>query len=394
MNSIDDGPASRPASAPKPFHPFVHPEILRAAHGDDRPWGRRLGSAPRRHLAWMLGALVAVAVLHALYFARGFFLPLAMAVLFAGVLRPLVQQLARWRLPRTLAAALVVLATLAAVGGAASYLVGPAAAWVQHAPDAFSRFELKLSTIKAPLEQLTQATDRVAHLARPSGRVEAAAQAPGLDLLGLTQALAVDVIIVLILLFFLLGSGDFFFRELVGLVPPAARARAVACATRIERQISVYLFTVTAINFCLGGVASFALWLLGVPNAVLWGAMLGAATFIPYLGPVVAIAVIAGVSLITLDDVPRALVAPLVCAVLSATEGYLVTPLVVGKSLALNPVVIFVALTFWTWMWGIPGAIIAVPLLMVTKIVCDHVPALTRVGRLLGDYEGTPGAST
>jgi predicted PurR-regulated permease PerM len=343
---------------------------------------------------WVLGGLMALAVVYTLYFARQFLLPIAMALLLTGLLRPLVSSLVRRRLPQALAAGLVVLGAILATSVALYNLAGPAASWLRRAPGALDRFEQKVRIVTAPLDHLAQAADRMSRLVHMRS-----AEARGLevgdlsfDWLGLTQQVAFELVVTLMLLYFLLASGDFFFRQLLAVLPRAiGRHRVEVCAVEIEKQISVYLVTVTSINFCLGGAASFALWLLGVPNPVLWGALLGVATYVPYIGPVVAIVIIGGVALISIDDLMLALAAPLACASLSLLEGYVVTPVVVGRSLALNPLVVFLALIFWSWLWGIAGAIMAVPLLVTGKILCDNIRGLGPLGRVLGSYREKAG---
>lgn len=127
-----------------------------------------------------------------------------------------------------------------------------------------------------------------------------------------------------------------------------------------------------------------ALYLTGLPNPLLWGAVAGLLNFIPYVGPVAGVSIVAVVSLATFDETGRALAAPAAYTVIQALEGYLVTPLVMGRRLTLNPVALFLWLIFWTWIWGIPGTLLAVPLLAVVKTVCDNVEVLWPVGEFLG----------
>jgi predicted PurR-regulated permease PerM len=127
------------------------------------------------------------------------------------------------------------------------------------------------------------------------------------------------------------------------------------------------------------------MFLLGMPNPVLWGVMAGSLNFIPYLGAITSATILTLVALLTFEEVGRAVVVPLVFVVLTSLEGLIVTPTVVGRRLSLNPVAIFIWLIFWGWLWGIAGTLLAVPLLAVLKIVCDHVKPLAAVGEFLGD---------
>lgn len=387
MKSIDE---VLPPKTPRALRlPSEAPSLDSASNDDVAPiLATTLLLAGRRAkiITGLLAALVVLAAAYTLYFARDFLLPIILALLLAGVLRPLVAALRRRRLPAPVATGVVLTGTAVAIVAAAYYLVGAAAAWLRDAPAALAHLETKLRSIKMPLEQIVGAMHRLAQLADfGGGRRSVDIQAGGWDLVELTRQVAMETVVVVVLLYFLLAGGEQLVPRLFASVPSAlGRGRALACAAQIEKQISVYLSTVTAINFCLGAAASFVLWLLGVPNPVLWGVLLGVLTFIPYIGPVVAIAVVAFVAITSFDDAVRMVAAPAACAALSAVEGYVVTPVVVGRSLALRPAVVFVALTFWTWLWGVAGAVIAVPTVMTLKIVLDHVASLSAFGRLLG----------
>ncbi len=359
------------------------------AQPTDTPHATRHAAPQLALIAWLLAGLLFLATTYALHLARSFLLPIALALLLTGILRPAAGALRRHGLPRQLAAAVIVLALLTSSAALAYYLSGPAVAWVEKAPVGLERLEQRLRSVKLSLEKLTQATDRMSELAQMGGKDARTATLVESDtvlvqLANATQATLAEGLLTLILLYFFLASGSTLFARVLALLPAVKQPSVLACAEQAKRQISVYLGTVTSINFCLGGAASFVLLLFGVPNPVLWGVMLGALTYVPYLGPVIAILVIAAVSLISIEDPVLAIGAPLVCATLSALEGHFITPVVLGKSLALNPVVIFLALMFWSFVWGIAGAIMAVPILMTFKIACDHVEALQGVGRLLG----------
>ena len=199
-------------------------------------------------------------------------------------------------------------------------------------------------------------------------------------LLSSTQSVLAGAVVMLILLYFLLASGDLFLRKLVRVLPKLSdKKRAIEIARQTERHVSTYLATVTLINMGLGLAVALAMKLVGMPNPVLWGVTAGLLNYIPYLGPIVTAGVLTLVAVLSFDELGRALIVPALYMVINGLEGYLVTPTLLGRRLTLNPVVIFTGLIFWGWLWGIPGALLAVPILATFKIFCDHIPPLAPI---------------
>ncbi len=189
---------------------------------------------------------------------------------------------------------------------------------------------------------------------------------------------------VLVLLFFLLASGDLFLRKLVTVLPRFEdKKTAVEISRQIEHDISRYLFSICVINLFFGAAIGIAMVFLGMPNPLLWGAMAGLLHFVPFLGAVVGMTVVTLVAAITLDGAGAILLVPATYFGLNIIEEYVVVPLVLGRRLMLNPVVLFVWLIFWGWLWSVPGALMAVPLLAIMKIVCDHVEPLGAIGEFI-----------
>jgi predicted PurR-regulated permease PerM len=192
--------------------------------------------------------------------------------------------------------------------------------------------------------------------------------------------------VTIILLYFLLASGNLFLQKLVRVLPRFQDKRiAVTIVRQIEKDISLYLLTVTMINAGLGVAVGTAMYGLGMPNPVLWGVMAGCFNFIPYLGAIASAIVLTLVASVTFDQLGHILLVPFVFVALNELEGMIITPAVVGKRLSLNPVAIFIWLLLWGWLWGIPGTLIAVPLLAVIKIICDNIAPLAPMGEFLGD---------
>lgn len=330
-------------------------------------------------------------LLYTLYFARSFLLPIVLALLLTFLLAPIVRALGRLRIPNGLAAALVILAMLSAVVYGAQQLSGPAASWIDRAPQGLRKAERRILELQRPMQEVQQAAEEVEEqVERISGRENAReVQVQGRSLSGAilsqTQAFLAGAVVMLILLYFLLASGDLFLRKLVRVLPRLSdKKAAIEIARATESHISTYLVTVTLINLGLGVVVGLAMALIGMPNPILWGVTAGVLNFIPYLGPIVMLVVLALVSVITFDELDRALLAPFLYFAINGVEGYFVTPALLGRRLMLNPVVIFLGLIFWGWMWGIAGALLAVPLLATFKIFCDHIEPLAPIGEFLG----------
>jgi predicted PurR-regulated permease PerM len=201
--------------------------------------------------------------------------------------------------------------------------------------------------------------------------------------------------VTLALLYFLLASGDFFLRRLMHVLSRRRdRRRAAEIAAEVERDVSAYLLAVTVVNVVFGAVVALAMWLLGMPNAALWGVLAAATNYVPYLGALVCGGILTLVALLTFPDLERAALVPLAFFLLNFVEAYLLTPLVVGRRLTLHPVAVFVAVLFWGWLWGIPGGFLAVPILATVKIVASHFAALRPLAEFLGDGTATEADAT
>jgi predicted PurR-regulated permease PerM len=188
-----------------------------------------------------------------------------------------------------------------------------------------------------------------------------------------------------ILLYFLLASGDLFLRKVIKFFPKLQEKKRIVRITReVEHHTSRYLYTVTVINFSMGMSIALGMYLIGMPNPLLWGVMAGFLVFLPYIGGLMGISIVTLVAFLTFDSIGRVLLAPAIYIGLEIIQGQLVTPMVLGLRFTLNPVAIFIWLIFWGWMWGIVGAMLAFPMLTIFKILCDHVRPLTPIGEFLG----------
>jgi predicted PurR-regulated permease PerM len=342
--------------------------------------------------SFALTGLFILASFYTLYFGRAFFLPIVLALLLSFLLSPVVRGLKKLHIPEALGAALAIFSLLGLLVLGAVELATPAYEWMGQAPQSLRRIESKIRDLKKPVQTVSKATEQVEKIAKVSGgqdstpKVQVTTESLGARVLGKTTELVSSAVVMLILLYFLLASGDLFLRKLIKVTPSLAdKKRAVEIARQIETEVSAYLATITLINVVLGLAVWGALALIGVPNPLLWGVLATFANYIPYLGPILMVSVLTMVGLLTFPDVPHALLPPGAFLVLHVLETFLITPTILGRRLTLNPVMIFLGLTFWGWMWGIAGAILAVPIMVVFKIFCDHVESLAPVGEFLGN---------
>ena len=336
-----------------------------------------------------LNVIAVLLVFCVLYFAASLLVPIAAAVLLSMMLAPPVQLLEKLRLPRPFASALVVLSLMASLGAGIFALAGPAKTWIETAPQTLHRLQEKLHGVTKPFDDIKKATDQLAEQTRAvdaKGPQEVRVVRPALldtVLLGSPQVIG-SVLSVSILLFFLLASGDVFLRKLVTVIPTFRdKKRAVDITRQIENDISFYLLNFTLVNVGLGVALAIATALLGLPNPLLWGAIVAVLNFVPYIGAIASMAILAIAGLQTFDSLAIALAAPAILLVLVGIAAEVVTPMVLGRGLQLNPVAIFIAIMLWGWLWGIVGVLLAVPLLVSFKIICERVEPLHGVAEFL-----------
>lgn len=342
-----------------------------------------------RTRSFAVNTLLLLAVFYTLYFGRALFLPIVLAILLSFVFAPTVRAFKRIRIPETAGAALVVAGLLSVVGLGVYNLSAPASEWIEKAPSVMRQLEGKIRVLKKPVEDVSEATKRVEEMTSVGQDNVRTVQVQEKTLASLIISEAGEflfgAISTVILLLFLLASGNLFLQKVVRTLPRLEdKKRAVEVAREMESEISTYLFTITLINTALGASTAVAMYLLGMPNPLLWGVMVALLNFIPYVGDIVSVSVLTVVGLLTFDNIWHALSIPAVYYVLTATEGQLITPLILGRRFTLNPVVIFISLMFWGWLWGIPGALLAVPFLVTLKIFCDHIEPLSKFGEFLG----------
>jgi predicted PurR-regulated permease PerM len=334
--------------------------------------------------------LLLLAVLACAYVARTLLFPIIMAVVLALLLRPAVLQLQRLRVPEALSAALVLGLVVAALSMLMTHLYEPATRWASMGPSELRRLEYKLRDLARPVEAVRGATDRVAALAdatAPAGGKKTAVvleRASFIDVFGTAQWAAGTALVTLMLLYFLLASGDVFLRKLIRVIPGLRdRILAVEISRSLQTEIGSYFASVTLINVALGAATTLAMMALGMPSPALIGTTAALLNFVPYLGAALTLAGILIVSAISFDGAAAILWPVLAFLALTTIEGQLVQPLVLGRRLALNPVVVFIWMLLWGWLWGAPGLLVAVPMLVALRICAAKIPSLSPLAELL-----------
>lgn len=334
-----------------------------------------------------LTGLFILAVFYTMYFMRSILLPIVLALLVSYLLRPIVRALSRVRIPLSVSAALLIVGFLGLVVYGISALAAPASGWLQKAPAGFTELQRKLLPVKKSVAQVAHATGEIEKLASTNAETKAVEvkRHPISEMLFVhTPEFVASAVLSVILLYFLLVYDQTFIAKLVKLLPTLSdKKAAVGIAHDIESQISRYLFTITAINVCLGLAVGTAVGLLGLPNPLMWGVMVAVLNFVPYLGALTGIICMTIGATLSFDSLGYALVFPAVYLSFGVLEGSFITPWIMGRSLTLNPVIILFSLTFWGWMWGIVGVILAVPILAAFKILCAHIKPMEPLAEFL-----------
>jgi predicted PurR-regulated permease PerM len=357
------------------------------------PAGTQTSRRRPRLRSLALNGLFVLAILYTLRLAREFLLPVALGVLVYLLLRPAVRLLLRFHIPESLGAAVVCLTLLAAVGLGAYALSYPAATWIARAPDSLHKVEDRLRPLAVRVQRVTRTAEEMEKITAVGAtgtpqQVTVKQASLGGQLFGGMQSLVAGAVVVLTLAYFLLASGDLFLRKVVQALPRLSdRKRAVEIAHEMERSISGYLFYTTVMNAVFGAGVGLLLWALGMPNPALWGVVAGVTKFVPYLGGLVCTVVLALASLLAFDEPWRVLLVPGVFLVVDTVHGNFVLPALMGRRFTLNAPVVFVGLVFWWFMWGVVGALLAVPLMAALKIVCERVEGLRRIAIFLGDED-------
>ncbi len=323
-----------------------------------------------------LNLLLVLALMYTITLIKGLLIPLVLAAFIGLALNPIVASGARLGLPRWLCASVLMLALIAGIGTGISALATPALGWFHEAPVAIRGFVPKLKSVLQPIEAASRATQSLVtgQTVRTPASSPATMAISMWDVVATTPKVLAAVLTVVLLVFFFLIYGDLLLRRLVESAPSfGVKRHAVAIVRSIQTEVSRYILTTTLINLMLGAVTAGMLWLYHMPDPLLWGAVAMLANFIPYVGAITTTTVLALVGLMNFNDAGPALLPALTFAGITAVEGNLVTPMIQGRRMRLSPIAILLWLLIWGWLWGVPGALLAVPMLTSCKLVAERV---------------------
>ncbi len=303
-------------------------------------------------------------------------------------LQPLVSKLNRFRIPDGAGAAIVLLLFMTVFGMAIYHLSTPAADWINRGPVLLHKAEYKLYKLRESIrkaEEKTQQLEDIAKLDVDKSKVTVKGPSLAERIFTQTWLILATAGVVVVLIYFLLAQGRWTLIRLTNSLGEKDQGnRLMNLLIQIQQDIASYLTTIAVIYLTVGTLTAVAMTLLGMPTPVLWGVLAVALHFIPFLGPMITFLILFLVSFLTFDQWPRILLPPLIYFCIAAMEGYFITPLILGRRLTVNPIVLFGAILFWGWMWGIVGVFLAVPMVTSLKIICDDVEWLKPIGHVLG----------
>jgi predicted PurR-regulated permease PerM len=333
-----------------------------------------------------------VAAGFALYFGRELFQPIAVALMLMAVFRPPVRALEAARVPTALAAGIVVLGLMLVIAVVGMALAPPVKQSFAQSNQTLAAAEARLSKLRKPVEQITDVANRLEQATRgPTTAVVPEAPAPQApswvaSFFGTTTQFLSAAVGTLLMLYLLLATGDLFLQKIVKLMP-ARRDKAVArqVVTDVENAVMRYLLVTLAINVGQALLVWGVMWMLKMPHPLMWGVATVVLEFVPYLGAAVMIALLAISAAASFDSIGHILLAPASYLVITTIQNNLVSPFAYGNGLKLNPVAILIGVLLWWFLWGIPGAFVAVPILATIKIVADRTDGLHGLGEFLGE---------
>lgn len=336
--------------------------------------------------------IFALGILYTLYVAHQIVLPIILAILTSLLLSPVVKKLyVAFKVPRMVSALVLVLMVFAGIGGVTYAVATPVLKWAEEAPQGISRLLVGQSEIKRQISKVTESAEKVeksmeelsdSSQAKPT-TVVLKTESWRSQLMSKARDGVAGLMLALALTYFLLVGGDRIIKNFVRQIPRVQQKTALRITRDSQQQIAQYLGVLALSNTAVGVATGLMCWAIGLPDPAVWGLIAGLARFIPYLGVILTISLLAVVSAISLDVVWMMGFAPLGYLVLTTLVGFFIEPWVHGFRMAINPVVIFVSIFFWGWLWGPVGVLLAVPLMTVIQVVLKQIPKLRPVYKVI-----------
>jgi predicted PurR-regulated permease PerM len=345
---------------------------------------------------FFLAGIFFILFFYTLYLTREIILPFVIALLFYFLLAPTISFLEKIYIPAKIGAALVIILITLIIGYGFYSLAQPAITWINKGPQTINVVDQKLAKLTIlfdePLKAMTQINDEISMLSQTTHvnnqrtvNIKKESYLMGTVFNTGWQFLS-GLGVTILLLYFLLINEDFFLRKLVNWVSSIKHKKEAVTITReVENQVWSYLFARTIINIGLGFTVSILMYILGMPDPILWGVMAGVLEFIPYFGAMVSIIVIALVALFSFSSLGYAFLVTSLFSLIVFIEGNIISPIVIRRYVTLNPFIIFISLIFWSWIWGIAGAFIAIPLMVTIKVIFETLYEVSFMGELLSD---------
>ena len=334
--------------------------------------------------------LATIAVLFTLWATSDLLIPLLLAMFLALIGNPIIRALKRIYLPRFLGALLVLAGGLAGAGFLANQLVEPATTWVHQAPGQLRAMAPKLRTLMRPMQEANKAAQSIAQAAstgstKPTTIIKTEVNDPWSAFISAPKRIA-SVLAVILLTYFFMVFGENFQRKAIAMLPNRHQKRVTAdILMAIEREMSRYVLTITLINCIVGTLLAGMLFAIGVPpqQALLWGTLAALLNYIPYVGPMIMVGVMLMMGFVSFHDLFHSLLPAMIYLGLHVLEGEIVTPIVLGRRMAISPLILILALMICGWLWGIAGLLLAVPMMVCVKIVLSKIDGLSGWAGLL-----------
>ena len=352
-----------------------------------------------------LTVIAAIATVLFLQYAQAVLIPIVLSTLIFYVLDPIVDRFEKIRIHRAIGAALILLTLVGGTGYALYELRDDALAVVEELPRAAQRAR---NTLRAGRTRAPTPIDKLQEAAKEIDKAAVEAAGPqerdpaGIQRVQIVQpfratdylmwgsagavALGAQAIMILFLSYFLLVADDLYKRKLVKIVPTLAQKKiTVQIVDEIGNQIERFMMVQVGTSLIVAAATTIALWWVGLNQAVVWGLMAGVLNSIPYFGPIVVSGGLTLVAYMQFGTIEMALWVAAIALVITTLEGWLLTPTLMGRAASINPAAIFIGIIFWSWVWGVWGLVLAVPMLMMAKAVCDRIEELQPIGELLGE---------